>query len=80
LPQAGPGTSWGGVLGTASGLVIYADDSGALAAVDAGTGEPLWHFPMSNGWKASPMTYMVDGKQFVGVASGPNIVAFGLID
>lgn len=80
VPQAGPGTTWGGVLGTASGLVIYGDDSGALAAVDARTGEPLWHFPMSNLWKASPMTYMVDGKQFVAVASGPNIVAFGLID
>lgn len=80
LPQTGPGTSWGGVLGTASGLVIYADDSGALAAADARTGEPLWHFPMNNLWKASPMTYMFDGKQYVAIASGSNIVSFALVD
>ena len=38
VPQVGAGTSWGGTLATAGGLVFYGDDSGALAAVDAAHG------------------------------------------
>jgi alcohol dehydrogenase (cytochrome c) len=77
-PQAGPGNSWGGALSTAGGLVFFGDDSGAFAAVDAQTGKPLWHFHTSHQWKASPMTYMADGRQYVAVAAGSSIVAFGL--
>jgi len=77
-PQIGPGNTWGGVLSTASGLVFFGDDSGAFAAVDARTGKPLWHFHTSQLWKASPMTYIVDSKQYVAVAAGTNILAFGL--
>ncbi|MGH9662227.1 MAG: pyrroloquinoline quinone-dependent dehydrogenase, partial [Bryobacteraceae bacterium] len=80
LPQTGPGNSWGGALSTAGGLVIFGEDSGTLMAVDASTGKPLWQFPVNSGWKASPMTYMFDGKQYIAVASGPNILAFGLVD
>ncbi|MGE5647551.1 MAG: PQQ-binding-like beta-propeller repeat protein [Acidobacteriota bacterium] len=76
--QTGPANTWGGVLATASGLVFFGEDSGAFAAVDAASGEMLWHFQLSAHWKASPMTYMVDGKQYVAVAAGGNIVAFGL--
>ena len=80
LPQEGSGGSWGGVLGTASDLIIFADDSGALAAADARTGEALWHFQTNVLWKASPMTYMFDGTQYIAIASGSNILSFGLID
>jgi len=76
--QAGPATAWGGVLTTAGGLVFYGDDSGALAAVDAKTGEPLWDFQMNVTWKASPMTYAVEGRQYIGVAADRNIVVFAL--
>ena len=31
-------------------------------------------------WKASPMTYMFDNKQYIAVATGSNIIAFGLAD
>ncbi len=78
VPQVGPADSWGGVLSTAGGLVFFGDDSGALAAVNAKDGSPLWHFHTNETWKASPMTYAVDGKQFVAVAAGGNIIAFGL--
>jgi alcohol dehydrogenase (cytochrome c) len=47
-------------------------------ALDERNGKPLWHFPTSGENKASPMTYMVDGKQFIAVAIGPNIICFGL--
>jgi alcohol dehydrogenase (cytochrome c) len=80
LPQSGPADSWGGVLSTASGLVFFGEDSGALMAVDAASGEPLWHFQANVLWKASPMTYVFDGKQHVAVAAGPNILSFTLME
>jgi alcohol dehydrogenase (cytochrome c) len=79
LPQTGPANSWGGTLATASGLVFFGEDSGALMAVDAATGKPLWQFQANQTWKASPMTYMFDGKQYIAVASGSNIVSFALL-
>ena len=72
--------SWGGVLSTAGGVVFFGEDSGALMAADAATGKPLWSFQTSQLWKASPMTYMFDDKQYVAVAAGPNIIAFGVND
>jgi len=78
LPQPGPANSWGGTLATASGLVFVGVDDGSLMAVDAVSGKPLWSFPTNEDWKASPMTYMFDGKQYVAVAAGPSIVAFAL--
>ena len=80
LPQVGPANSWGGTLATAGGLVFFGDDSGALAAADASTGRRLWMFPTHQVWKASPMTYVFDNKQYIAVASGPNIIAFALPD
>jgi alcohol dehydrogenase (cytochrome c) len=77
-PMTGPGNTWGGVLSTASGLVFFGDDSGALAAVEAKTGKPLWHFHTSQSWKASPMTYVAGGQQYIAVAAGPNILAFAI--
>ena len=80
LPQSGAVDSWGGTLSTAGGLVIFGEDSGALMAADAVTGKPLWSFQTSQIWKASPMTYMFDNAQYVAVASGSNIIAFGVPD
>ena len=80
LPQPGPAESWGGTLATATGLVIFGEESGSLMAVDAANGTALWSFPTNRSWKASPMTYMFDGKQVVAVAAGPNIIALTLHD
>jgi alcohol dehydrogenase (cytochrome c) len=80
LPQTGDVDSWGGVLTTAGGVVFFGEDSGSLMAADAKSGKPLWHFQTSQLWKASPMTYMFDNKQYVAVAAGSNIIAFGLPD
>lgn len=78
LPQTGAVNSWGGVLSTAGGVVIFGEDSGALMAADARTGSPLWSFQTSALWKASPMTYLFDNRQYVAVAAGSTIIAFGL--
>ncbi|MSU64663.1 MAG: c-type cytochrome [Opitutus sp.] len=78
LPQVGGVESWGGVISTAGGVVIFGEDSGALMAADAATGKALWSFQTSALWKASPMTYQFDHQQYIAVAAGPNILAFGL--
>ncbi len=44
------------------------------------TGRPLWRWAANANWKASPMTYLADGKQHVAIAGGPNILAFALPD
>ena len=80
LPQPGPVTSWGGVLSTAGGVVIFGEDSGSLMAADASSGKPLWSFQTNQNWKASPMTYVFDNKQYVAVAAGSAIISFGLPD
>jgi PQQ-dependent dehydrogenase (methanol/ethanol family) len=76
--QTGPNRTWGGVLSTDGGVVFYGDDSGAFVAVDAADGKALWHFHANEAWKASPMTYLAGGKQFVAVASGNDVIAFAL--
>ncbi len=80
LPEPGPGTTRGGVLATAGGVVFFCADSDAFMAADSATGKPLWHFQANHFWRASPMTYVFDNKQYVAVASGPNIIAFALPD
>ncbi len=78
VPQLASGFGLAGVLTTAGGLVFFGDDSGAFAAVDAKTGQALWHFHTNESWHSSPMTYAVDGKQYLGVSVGSNIIAFAL--
>jgi PQQ-dependent dehydrogenase (methanol/ethanol family) len=79
-PQIGPvgGKRNAGVLVTAGGILFYGDPSGDVVALDERDSKPLWHFPTSGINKASPMTYMVGGKQSVALAVGPNILCFGL--
>jgi len=77
-PQTGSGGSWSGTMTTASGLVFFGDDSEAFEAVDARTGKPLWHFNTGQSMHASPMTFAVNGKQYVAIASGSDVFAFAL--
>jgi len=81
VPQVGaPEGNYSGVLSTAGGLVFYGETGGGFAAVDAATGETLWHFETGQEWRASPMTYSVNGRQYVAIASGGNILSFDLAD
>ncbi len=77
-PNAGPGNAWGGILSLASGVLFFGEDGGSFTALDATTGHPLWRFPANQQWKASPMTYMLDGQQYIAIASGGNILSFAL--
>ncbi len=80
VPQPGNARAktWTGVLATAGGLIFYGRPNGGFAAVDQRDGKTLWHFPTNVRMKASPMTFTVEGKQYVAVAAGPNILCFGL--
>jgi alcohol dehydrogenase (cytochrome c) len=78
LPQAGQADTWTGTLSTASGLVFFGDDGGALGAADAKTGKQLWSYPFTDSLHTSPMTYMFDNKQYVGMVVGSVVYAFGL--
>jgi alcohol dehydrogenase (cytochrome c) len=78
LPQAGRADSWGGTLVTQTGVLFAAEDSGRLLAVDAENGKPLWNFDANQSWKASPMAYEFDGREYVAIASGQTILAFAL--
>ena len=77
-PQTGPGHSSGGTMTTAGGIVFFGDDAQSFEAVDAQAGKPLWHFNTGQDVSASPMTYAVDGKQYVAIAAGSDIFVFAL--
>jgi alcohol dehydrogenase (cytochrome c) len=77
-PQTGSGNSWGGTMATAGGLVFFADDAGSLEAVEATTGRALWHFQTGQSIHASPMSYAVDGVQYVAIAAGSDVFSFSL--
>src|ERR1700727_931296 len=70
--------TWSGVLATAGGLVFTGDAEGNFIALDAASGQPLWHFQMGGAVYAAPMAFAVDGKQYVAIAAGSALYAFGL--
>jgi alcohol dehydrogenase (cytochrome c) len=59
-----------GLLATKSGLVFTGDQLGRALALDARTGEELWQFQTGSGINASPITYELDGTQYVAILSG----------
>ena len=48
--------------------------------LDAKSGRSLWHYNTGDLITASPLTYSVDGHQYLAIASGTNILTFGLPD
>ena len=78
-PQSGRGGSWGGTLTTAGGLLFFADDAESFEAVDAETGQPLWHFNTGQSFSASPMTYAANGVQYVAIAAGSDVFSLALL-
>lgn len=67
----------GGLLATAGGLLFAADGMGSLVAHDAKTGKPLWNTRIGNVTNA-PQTFLLDGHQYVTVATGDTLWAFVL--
>ena len=61
---------WGGVLTTAGNLVFWGTPEGFLKAADATTGKVVWEFQTGSGVVAPPVTYDIDGEQYIAVVSG----------
>jgi alcohol dehydrogenase (cytochrome c) len=67
-----------GTLATAGGLVFTGDREGYAFAVDAKTGKLVWKAYTGGAVNATPITYSIDGRQYVAVASGSTLFSFGL--
>jgi alcohol dehydrogenase (cytochrome c) len=65
-----PAPFWAGAVATSTGLVFTGDMRGYFMAMDARTGKLLWQFQTGSGIIGSPITYELDGKQYVAVPSG----------
>lgn len=65
-----PAPLWGGVMTTAGGLVFTGTPEGYLKAFDDETGEELWRFNTGSGVVGTPVTWEMDGEQYVSVSSG----------
>jgi alcohol dehydrogenase (cytochrome c) len=79
-PMTGLGRMWTGTVSTAGGVIFSGDDDGHLVALDARSGANLWHFNVGELLTASPVTYSVDGKQYLAIASATAVFSFGLFE
>ena len=60
----------GGLLATGGGLVFQGNSASEFAAYDASTGAKLWSGATQTGIIAAPITYVLDGEQYVAVLAG----------
>jgi len=67
-----------GILTTATDLLFTGGREGYFHALDARTGQALWHAQLGGAISAGPLTYLVDDNQYVAVAAGHALFVFGL--
>ncbi|HTB14166.1 MAG TPA: PQQ-dependent dehydrogenase, methanol/ethanol family [Bryobacteraceae bacterium] len=68
----------GGMLATAGGLVFAGDAEGYLIALDGRTGKVLWRFQTGGTIIAPPISYALNGRQYIAVAAGQTMMTFSL--
>lgn len=79
IPQFGSTESnYSGVLATAGGVLFYGESGGEFTAVDSKTGRWLWGMRTNAVWRASPITYSIEGRQYVAIAAGTNLLSFAV--
>ena len=71
--------STSGVLSTGGDLVFSGTADGFFLALDASTGEDRWHINLGSRVHAAPMSYMVDGRQYIAIAAGNVLFTFALV-
>ena len=76
--ELGESESIAGILTTAGKLLFTADNAGNLLALDPATGKTLWHLNLGGKLDASPMTYQIDGRQYLIIAVQDSMYAFAL--
>jgi alcohol dehydrogenase (cytochrome c) len=67
-----------GLLSTAGGLVFGGTEEGNFFALDAENGKPLWDLQLGAAIRSNPMSFAVDGKQYVAIPAGSALFVFGL--
>ncbi|MEO6965637.1 MAG: acido-empty-quinoprotein group A [Acidobacteriaceae bacterium] len=67
-----------GILTTDSGITFTGDTYGNVLALNTGDGKTLWHAGLGAGMESSPMSYMLDGRQYVVMGSGGVLFAWAL--
>jgi alcohol dehydrogenase (cytochrome c) len=72
------GSSSNGVLATAGGVLFASSRDGNLIALDARTGQHLWHYQTGAANAASPISYAIDGRQYVALSAGNVLYSFVL--
>jgi alcohol dehydrogenase (cytochrome c) len=76
--EIGEGESIAGILTTAGHLLFSADNAGDLLALDPATGKTLWHLNAGGALDASPMTYELEGRQYIILPVQDVVYAFAL--
>jgi PQQ-dependent dehydrogenase (methanol/ethanol family) len=72
------GSTAAGVLATAGGVVFAASREGNLIAIEAADGKPLWHYQTGGTIRSSPISYAVDGRQYIAISANSTLVTFAL--
>jgi alcohol dehydrogenase (cytochrome c) len=74
IPLLSPGFT--SLLSTAGGLVFAGSQEGNFFALDAESGKPLWDIQLGGNVLGIPMSFAVDGKQYVAIAAGFTLFVF----
>ena len=72
------GSASAGVLSTAGGVLFSASKEGFLLALDSVTGKLLWKYQTGSEMRASPISYAIDGNQYVAIANDSALTVFAL--
>ena len=73
------GNARSGLLSTAGKLLFAGDGANNLVALNPATGDPLWHANLGNSVTNGPITYELDGTQYLVVAAGDTLFAFAML-
>lgn len=76
--ELGPNGAGAGVLTTESGLIFTGDAQGSVLALRTSDGKTLWHAGQGQGMQSSPITYELDGRQYVLTSGGGVMFAWAL--
>jgi alcohol dehydrogenase (cytochrome c) len=74
----GAGSASAGVLGTAGGVLFAGSREGFLMALDSRTGGLLWKYQTGAEIRASPISYSIDGRQYVAISNDSALTVFAL--
>jgi alcohol dehydrogenase (cytochrome c) len=76
--ELGPGGAGAGVLTTESGLLFTGDAQGSVLALRTSDGKTMWHAGQGQSMQSSPITYELDGRQYVLTSGGGVMFAWAL--